>query len=120
MPWTYGVSDVNGEEKQPRVEKVIKRRDSELYVKWKGYDSSFNRCIDKKRHNRNEWIFSKNKSFGHRLKVELYLSDYAIKADLKNATGVNTSKVSKKVDIQCWKSEVDKSDIDKLEKYQLF
>ena len=31
-----------------RVEKVIKRKDDELYVKWKGYDSSFNHWIGKK------------------------------------------------------------------------
>ena len=31
-----------------RVEKVIKRKDDKLYVKWKGYDDLFNRWIDKK------------------------------------------------------------------------
>ena len=31
-----------------RVEKVIKRKGDKLYVKWKGYDSSFNSWIDKK------------------------------------------------------------------------
>ena len=31
-----------------RVEKVIKRKGNKLYVKWKGYDSSFNSWIDKK------------------------------------------------------------------------
>ena len=30
-----------------RVEKVIKRKGNKLYVKWKGYDSSFNCWIDK-------------------------------------------------------------------------
>ena len=29
-------------QKEFRVEKVIKRKYSKLYVKWKGYDSSFN------------------------------------------------------------------------------
>ena len=33
------------------------------------------------------------------LKVELDLSNYATKADLKNATGVNTSKFAEKVDL---------------------
>ena len=28
--------------------KVIKKKGDKLYVKWKGYDSSFNNCIDKK------------------------------------------------------------------------
>ena len=37
-----------------RVEKVIKRKGNKLYVKWKGYDSSFNCWTDKKRHSINE------------------------------------------------------------------
>ena len=32
------------------------------------------------------------------MKVELDLSDYTTKADLKNAAGVDTSKFAKKVD----------------------
>ena len=31
-----------------RIEKVLKRKDIKLYVKWKGYDSRFNRWINKK------------------------------------------------------------------------
>ena len=31
-----------------RIEKVIKRKGNQLYVKWKGYDNSFNSWIDKK------------------------------------------------------------------------
>ena len=30
------------------LKKVIKRKGDKLYVKWKGYDSSFNSWIDKK------------------------------------------------------------------------
>ena len=30
------------------IEKVIKKKGDKLYVKWKGYDSSFNSWIDKK------------------------------------------------------------------------
>ena len=41
-------------------------------------------------------LFSKHKPFGGRLKVELHLSNYATKIDLKNATGVDTSKFDKK------------------------
>ena len=63
VPWTYVISDFNGEEivgtvyekelqktnqKEFRVENVIKRKGNKLYVKWKGYDSSFNSWIDKK------------------------------------------------------------------------
>ena len=31
-----------------KIEKVIKRKGDKLYVKWKGYDNSFNSWIDKK------------------------------------------------------------------------
>ena len=31
-----------------RVEKVIERKYDKLYVKWKGYNNSFNSWIDKK------------------------------------------------------------------------
>ena len=49
------------------------------------------------------------------MKVELDLSNYVIKADLKNAAGVDTSKFAKKVNLVSLKSEIDKLDIDKLE-----
>ena len=42
------------------------------------------------------------------------LSNYATKADLKNTTGVDTSKFFKKVGLANLKSGVDKLDIDKL------
>ena len=62
MPWTYIISDLNGEEfvgsfyeklqktnqKEFRIENVIKRKGNKLYVKWKGYNSSFNSWIDNK------------------------------------------------------------------------
>ena len=31
-----------------RIEKVLKRKGDKLYVKWKGYDNSFNSWINKK------------------------------------------------------------------------
>ena len=31
-----------------RIEKVIKRKGNKLYVKWRGYENSFNSWIDKK------------------------------------------------------------------------
>ena len=63
VPWTYVNNDLNGEEitrtfyekelqktdqQEFRIEKVIKRKGNKLYVKWKGYDNSFNSWIDKK------------------------------------------------------------------------
>ena len=58
--------------------------------------------------------FPEPKSLGGRVKVELDLSNYATKTDLKNATGADTSKFAKKVDLANLKSDVDKLDIDKL------
>ena len=96
-------------EKKFRIEKVIKRKRSKLYVKWKGYDSSFNSQIDKKDILQMSEYFSESKSSGG--KVDL--SNYATKTDLKIATGV-TSKYAKQVDLASLKSNVDKSDIDEL------
>ena len=63
VPWTYALNDLNGEEiigtfyenelqktneKEFRIEKVLKKKGDKLYVKWKGYDNSFNSWIDKK------------------------------------------------------------------------
>ena len=52
--------------------------------------------------------FPEPKSSGGRVKVELDLSNYAIKADFKNATGFITSKFTQKVDLANLKSDVDK------------
>ena len=34
--------------KEFRIEKVIKKKGDKLCIKWKGYETSFNRWIDKK------------------------------------------------------------------------
>ena len=62
IPWSYVINDLNGEEiigtfyekelqktnqEEFRIEKVIRRKGNKLYVKWKGYDNSFNIWIDK-------------------------------------------------------------------------
>ena len=35
-------------QKEFRIETVVKRKSDKLYVEWKGYDNSFNSWIDKK------------------------------------------------------------------------
>ena len=55
--------------------------------------------------------FPQPKSLGGRVKVELDLSNYATKTDLKKATGNDTSTFSKKRDLPHLKSN---ADIDKL------
>ena len=62
VPWTYLISDVNGEkiagsfyekelqktsQEKFRIEKALKRKGDKFYFKWKGYDNSFNSWIDK-------------------------------------------------------------------------
>ena len=36
------------DQKEFRIEKVLKKKGDKLYVKWNGYDNSFNSWIDKK------------------------------------------------------------------------
>ena len=63
VPWTYVINDLNGAEiigtfyekelqktkkQEFRIEKLIKKKGDKLYVKWKGYDCSFDSWIDKK------------------------------------------------------------------------
>ena len=63
VPWTYVIHDLNGEEiigdfyekelqksnqEEFRIKKIIKRKGDKLYVKWRGYDNSFNSWVNKK------------------------------------------------------------------------
>ena len=63
VPWTYVVNDLDGEEivgtfyekewqetnqEEFRIEKLMKRKENELYVKWKSCDGSFVSWIDRK------------------------------------------------------------------------
>ena len=50
------------------------------------------------------------------MKGELDLPNYATKADLKNAIGVDTSDFAKRTDLANLKSDVDKLDTDKFRK----
>ena len=54
------------------------------------------------------------KSSSQNVKVELDLANYATKTDLKNITHVDTSTYALKTNLAALKSEVDKTDIDKL------
>ena len=62
-----------------RIEKVNKRKGNKLYVKWKGYDNSFNSWLIK-------MILYKNESkpyepFGGNINVKVDLSNYATRTD---------------------------------------
>ena len=54
-------------------------------------------------------------NLGGDINVKIDLSNYAKKKnDLKNATGIDTSKLAIKADLVSLKAEIDKSDIEKL------
>ena len=57
--------------------------------------------------------FIEPKCLGGKVKIDLDLSNYATKTDLKNATGNYASSFAKKIDLANLKSNVDKLDIDK-------
>ena len=59
VPWTYVINDLNGEQiigsfyekemqKTNQKEFRIEKKGDKLYVKWKGYDNSFDSWINKK------------------------------------------------------------------------
>ena len=54
------------------------------------------------------------KSSSNNVKVELDLTNYATKTDLKNITHVDASSFASKTNLSALKTEVDKIDIDKL------
>ena len=58
--------------------------------------------------------FPESKSSGRRVNLELYLSNYATNADLKNAKDVYTLKSAKKADLESLKPNVDELDTDKM------
>ena len=64
--------------------------------------------------------FPKPNSLGTNVKFELDLSNYATNTDLKNATGVDSSSFTKRIDLGNLKSDVDKLDIDKFKQVYQF
>ena len=53
-------------------------------------------------------------SSSNNIKVELDLTNYATKTDLNNITHVDTSSFVSKTNLVALKTEVDKTDVDKL------
>ena len=58
--------------------------------------------------------FPPYKSSGRNIKVELHLSNYATKTDLKNVTNLDVSSFTSKTNLASLKTEIDQLDIDKL------
>ena len=108
VPWTYAISDLNGEEitgsfyekelqktsqKEFRIEKVLKRKRDKLYVKWNesiiivGIIIALIIGLIKK-----TFYFPKPFiNFGGNINVKVDLSNYATNTSLKNGTHVDTS-----------------------------
>ena len=136
VPWTYVINDLNGEEitgtfyekelqktnqEEFRIGKVIRRKGDKLYVKWKGYDNSFNSWIDKanlvqrtSKDIKMSQYYPPYRSSSNNIKVELNLANYATKTDLNNITHVDVSSFASKTNLAALKTEVDKIDADKL------
>ena len=98
---------------------MIKRKDNKLYVKWKGYDSSFNSCIDKKDLSNecikiSQYLPKPYEPFAGDINVKVDLSNYATKTDIKNISQIDTSGFALKSNLTGLKTEIDKLDIDKL------
>ena len=92
--WTYVINDWNGKknlerftkkntkkanQKEFRVEKVIKRKCDKLHVKWESCDNSLNSSIDKIEIVWMSEYFPKQKCLRGNVKVELDLSNYGTK-----------------------------------------
>ena len=108
VSWTYVISDLNGEkiagnfyekelqktsQEKSRIKKVLKRKGDKLYVKWKGYDNSFNSWINKKKPciKMSQYFSKPFKSFGGNINVKVDISNCATKTDLSNVMHVDAS-----------------------------
>ena len=82
-------------------------------MKWKGHNNSFNSWIDKKRsYKMSSEYFPSHK--GDTIDINLNLSNYATKDDLKNITPINVSGFALETNLTSLKTEIDKIDADKL------
>ena len=110
VPWTYVISDIDGEEivwafykkKLQRAnqtefgtEKKIKTKDDKLHVKWS--QKKILLC------NMSLFLEPSTRS-KDKLKVKWDLYNYVTKPDLKNVTGIDKSKFAKKADLASLKS----------------
>ena len=80
----------------------------------KRYNNLVNSEVNKKDIVETSEYFPKRKYLVANVKVELCLSNYATKSDLKTEASVDTPDFAKKNYLTNFKSDVDKLDIDKL------
>ena len=102
------------------LKKVITRKGDKLYLKWKGYDNSFNGSIDKKKtqynhHKKMSEHFPKlNEPFSGDVSVKLDLFNYVAKDDFEGAAGIDQSNLAANSDLAKLNAEADKVDVGKL------
>ena len=132
VPWRYVINDLNDEgiigaffekelqkanQQKFRIAKVIKRKGNQLYIKWKVMmvhaisgliKMAFNKilCIKLNQYFRKPYEPLRGGS-----NIKFDLSNYLTKIDLKNATGIDTSKLAAKSDLASLKAEIEKLDI---------
>ena len=92
MPYAYNLKDLNDEE-----------------IIGSFYDKELQKSILHILH-----YYPPYKSSSNNVKVELDLTNYATKTDLKNITHVDVSSFASKTNVAALKTEVDKIDADKL------
>ena len=91
VPYTYNIKDLNNEE---IIVSFMIENYKRVYYKMSYYPPY--------------------KSSSNNIKVELHLTNYATKTDLKNITHVDVSSFASRTNLVALKSEVDKIDTDKL------
>ena len=99
--------------KNYRIENVIKKKGDKWYVKWQGYDNSFNSWIDKKDlvglYKMSRYFPKPCKPFSRGINVIIMQQKQVL-----NISHVNTSSFALKTNLANLKTDVDKLDIDKL------
>ena len=99
------------------LKKVITRKGDKIYLKWKGYDNSFNGSIDKKKtqynhHKKMSEHFPKlNEPFSGDVSVKLDLFNYVAKDDFEGAAGIDQSNLAANSDLARLNAEADKVDV---------
>ena len=94
-----------------RIEKIMKRKSDKLYIKWNGYDNSFNSWINEKDLVK-KWV----NTFLSRLEIleEILMWNLIFQIMQQKLTYDSTSSFALKTNLASLKTEVDKLDIDKL------
>ena len=97
VPYTYNLKDLN---------------DEEIIVSF--YDRKLQKTKLSCNYKMSSQYYPPYKSSSNNLKVELDLTNYATKADLKNITHTDVSSFASKTNLAALNTDVDKIDVDKL------